>query len=95
MQKQLTHRLVVPDGGDLRAEHDGGEEREEETLEDEEEEEDDGGGRREGAALAPLVAQARHEVVDGQEQRVHRHQRDVQLKHEEEHRIEMLGILNH
>ena len=32
MQKQLTHRLVVPDGGDLRAEHDGGEEREEETF---------------------------------------------------------------
>ena len=46
MQKQLTHRLVVPDGGDLRAEHDGGEEGEEEPLEDEEEEEDDGGGRR-------------------------------------------------
>ena len=81
MQKQLTHRLVVPDGGDLRAEHDGGEEGEEEPLEDEEEEEDDGGGRREGAALVPLVAQARQEVVDRQEQRVHRHQRDVHLQH--------------
>ena len=89
MPKQLTHRLVVPDGGDLRAEHDGGEEGEEEPLEDEEEEEDDGGGRREGAALVPLVAQARQEVVDRQEQRVHRHQRDVHLQQSADNRFDM------
>ena len=78
--KTDPYRLVVPDGRDLRAEHDGGEEREEESLEDEKEEEDDGGRRREGAALVPLVAEAREEVVYGQEQGVDGHECDVQLK---------------
>ena len=75
-----TYRLVVPDCRHLSAEHDWGEESEEESLEDEEEEEHDGGRRREGATLVPLVAEAREEVVDGQEQGVDGHECDVQLK---------------
>ena len=52
--KPSSYRFVVPNGGDLRAEHDGGEEGEEESFEQEKEEKDDCGRRREGRTTLPL-----------------------------------------
>ena len=52
-----THRFVIPDGGNLGAEHDCGEEGEEETLEEKEKQKDDRRRRREGGATVPLGAQ--------------------------------------
>jgi len=73
------HRLIGPDGLYLTAEHHQREDAEEDALEDEEEQEDDGGGRRVGAAGAPLGVEAGDELVDGQDQRVQGHGRDVEL----------------
>lgn len=63
----------------LSAEHNGGENSEQQRLGDEEQQQDDGGGRRVRAAGAPLVSDARHELVHSQAHRVDRDSRDVQL----------------
>lgn len=67
----------------LRPKHDRCEDCEEQGLRDEEQQQHDGGGGRVRAAVAPLVPDARHELVHRQRQRVDRYRRYVELERDD------------
>lgn len=77
-----TYSLVVPYSVQLRPQHDGGEDGEEQRLRDQEEEQHDRRGRRVGAAVAPLVPDASHELVHGEIHGVDRYGGYVELEWE-------------
>ena len=93
--QRLDSRLVIPDGGDLRAEHDGGEESKEESPEEQEEDEDDGGGRTVDCAGLPVAVDAGDEVMDAEEETVPRDETDVENEEDEEFLVLLPNTIVH
>lgn len=76
----FSYRFVIPNGIELRAQHDHGEDSKEERLEGEEEKENHSGGWGVSGAIAPLRPDAVGKLIDSQEDRMSRYYSNIELQ---------------